>query len=138
MKLTLGSRASTLAMARANQVATQLRTLGHDVEVLVISRSEGDSSHMPKRIKAQREYASTLRDALRSGQVDVLVHSVKDLPLGEKTVEGLRIAAYPKRDDWRDALVARDGLTLGRCRAARASASPPFVVWLSCAVCATT
>lgn len=79
----------------------------------MISRSEGDSSHMPKRIKAQREYASTLRDALRSGQVDVLVHSVKDLPLGEKTVEGLRIAAYPKRDDWRDALVARDGLTLG-------------------------
>lgn len=113
MKLTLGSRASTLAMARANQVAAQLRGQGHEVEIVAISQGEGDSSHMPGRIQEQSEYASELREALRTGQVDVVVHSVKDIPLGEKTIDGLRIAAYPKRDDWRDVLVSLGGLTLG-------------------------
>lgn len=112
MKLTLGSRASTLAMARASQVAAQLRAVGHEVEILEISQTATDTSHMPGRIQEQKEYASELRDALREGRVDVVVHSVKDIPLGEKTVEGLHIAAYPKRDDWRDVLVSRDGLTL--------------------------
>lgn len=99
-------------MARANQVAAQLRGAGHEVEIVAISRDVGDSSHMPERIQEQREYASELRDALRAGTVDVVVHSVKDIPLGEKTTPDLRVAAFPKRDDWRDVLVARDGLTL--------------------------
>ncbi len=99
-------------MARAGQVAAQLRVVGHEVEILQISRSEADTSHMPGRIQKQKEYASELRDALRDGRVDVVVHSVKDIPLGEKTSDGLQIAAFPKRDDWHDVLVSRDGLTL--------------------------
>jgi hydroxymethylbilane synthase len=56
-------------------------------------------------------FVSQLRDALVAGDVDVAVHSYKDLPTAP--CDGLAIAAVPPREDPRDALVARDGLTLG-------------------------
>src|SRR6185503_17385420 len=52
-----------------------------------------------------------IRKALLAGEVDIAVHSLKDLPVAPEP--GLRIAAIPVREDARDALVARDGLTLG-------------------------
>ena len=55
-------------------------------------------------------FAAALREALLRGDVDVVVHSLKDLPTAEH--EGLRLGAVPKRADARDALCARDGLTL--------------------------
>jgi hydroxymethylbilane synthase len=55
-------------------------------------------------------FASALRDALLAGACDAIVHSLKDLPTA--AVEGLRIGAVPQREDPRDALCARDGLTL--------------------------
>ncbi|WRL63170.1 hydroxymethylbilane synthase [Blastococcus brunescens] len=54
---------------------------------------------------------AALRDALLAGEVDLAVHSYKDLPTAAEP--GLTIAAVPVREDPRDALVARDGLTLG-------------------------
>ncbi len=55
-------------------------------------------------------FASALRDALLADECDLIVHSLKDLPTGE--VPGLVIGAVPKRADARDALCARDALTL--------------------------
>jgi len=55
-------------------------------------------------------FASALREALLAGECDVVVHSLKDLPTDPEP--GLVIAAIPKRADARDALCARDGLTL--------------------------
>jgi hydroxymethylbilane synthase len=55
-------------------------------------------------------FVSALRDALLAGEIDVAVHSYKDLPTAP--ADGLRIAAVPAREDPRDVLVARDGLTL--------------------------
>jgi hydroxymethylbilane synthase len=52
-----------------------------------------------------------LRDALLSGEVDIAVHSLKDLPTTPAT--GIALAAVPSREDPRDVIVARDGLTLG-------------------------
>jgi hydroxymethylbilane synthase len=52
-----------------------------------------------------------LRAALLAGDIDVAVHSYKDLPTAP--AEGITLAAVPPREDPRDALVARDGLTLG-------------------------
>jgi hydroxymethylbilane synthase len=56
-------------------------------------------------------FVSALREALVSGEIDVAVHSYKDLPTAP--AEGIVIAAVPVREDPRDALVARDGLSLG-------------------------
>jgi hydroxymethylbilane synthase len=55
-------------------------------------------------------FVSTLRDALGAKEIDFAVHSYKDLPTAP--ADGLVIAAVPAREDPRDALVARDGLTL--------------------------
>jgi hydroxymethylbilane synthase len=56
-------------------------------------------------------FTSALRDALAAGTVDVAIHSYKDLPTAPDP--RLSLAAVPLREDPRDALVARDGLTLG-------------------------
>jgi hydroxymethylbilane synthase len=55
-------------------------------------------------------FVSALREALLSGEVDLAVHSLKDLPAG--AAPGIALAAVPPRDDPRDALVARDGAKL--------------------------
>ncbi|WP_246305319.1 hydroxymethylbilane synthase [Nocardioides marinisabuli] len=56
-------------------------------------------------------FVSALRDALLRGEVDVAVHSLKDVPT--YPAEGIVLAAVPQREDPRDAVVARDGLTIG-------------------------
>jgi hydroxymethylbilane synthase len=56
-------------------------------------------------------FVSALRDALLANEIDVAVHSLKDLPTAP--VDGLTIGAVPVREDPRDVLVARDGLGLG-------------------------
>jgi hydroxymethylbilane synthase len=60
-------------------------------------------------------FVTALRDALLAGQVDLAVHSYKDLPTA--AAQGLVVAAVPPREDPRDVLVARDGLTLGELAA---------------------
>ena len=56
-------------------------------------------------------FVTALRDALLRGEVDLAVHSLKDLPTYPH--EGIVLAAVPPREDPRDVVVARDGLTLG-------------------------
>ena len=56
-------------------------------------------------------FASALREALLDGRIDVAVHSLKDLPT--QPAAGIALAAVPVREDPRDVVVARDGLTLG-------------------------
>jgi hydroxymethylbilane synthase len=82
-----------------------------EVELVRITTT-GD--HDPGRltdIGGQGLFVSAVRDAVAGGGVDVAVHSLKDLP----TASDLRVstAAIPRRQDPRDALVARDGLSLG-------------------------
>jgi hydroxymethylbilane synthase len=56
-------------------------------------------------------FVSALRDALLGHEIDIAVHSLKDLPT--TPLDGLTLGAIPVREDPRDVLVARDGLTLG-------------------------
>ena len=88
----LGTRGSALALAQAGPLADKL-----GAELVVID-APGD------------EPADPLRLALRAREVDAVVHAYNELPLTE--ADGLVIAAVPKRGDARDALCARDGLTL--------------------------
>ncbi|AZC14382.1 MULTISPECIES: hydroxymethylbilane synthase [unclassified Microbacterium] len=105
MTLRLGTRASALAMAQAGTVAA---ALGAQLVPIV---SDGDRSSAPlASLGGAGVFATALRAALRAGEVDVVVHSYKDLPTAPE--EGLAIGAVPTRADARDALCARDGLTL--------------------------
>jgi hydroxymethylbilane synthase len=108
----LGTRASALARAQSTLVGDAIsRALGVDVE-LVDVMSAGDASDRPlTEIGGQGVFVSAVRDAVIAGDVDVVVHSLKDLPTGAD--ERVVLAAVPVRGDVRDALVARDGLTLG-------------------------
>ncbi|MDF1477819.1 hydroxymethylbilane synthase [Leifsonia sp. H3M29-4] len=108
--LRLGTRASALAMSQAGSIASALAAKGAEVELVQIA-SEGDrSTESLASLGGTGVFASALRDALLAGEVDVVVHSLKDLPTA--AVPGLSIGAVPKRADPRDALCARDGLTL--------------------------
>ncbi len=110
MRLRLGTRGSALAVAQSGQVADSLRALGHDV-VLERIRTGGDVEQGSlTRLGSLGVFAAELRTALLEGRCDFAVHSLKDLPTA--AVHGLVIAAVPRRADARDALCARDGLTL--------------------------
>ena len=109
--LRLGTRRSTLATTQSGWVAEQLRAAGQEVELVEIT-TEGDvSGELLTAIGGTGVFASAIRHALQDGRIDLAVHSLKDLPTAPE--EGLVIAAIPPREDSRDVLVARDGLTLG-------------------------
>jgi hydroxymethylbilane synthase len=103
--LRLGTRGSALALAQSRAIAEKL-----GAEIVVIE-TEGDRSSKPlSELGGSGAFATALRTALLGNEVDVVVHSFKDLPT--TPAEGLAIAAVPARADARDALCARDGLTL--------------------------
>ena len=106
----LGTRGSALALAQSGLVATALRErTGRDVELVEISTA-GDRSNAPVAQLGVGVFVSALREALLAKEIDLAVHSYKDLPTAP--ADGLVLAAVPAREDPRDALVARDGLTL--------------------------
>jgi hydroxymethylbilane synthase len=107
----LGTRRSALATAQSTIVADQLRALGHEVELVLITTT-GDVNRAPvEQIGGTGIFVNALRDALLADEIDIAVHSLKDLPT--TPVDELTIGAIPVREDPRDVLVARDGLTLG-------------------------
>ena len=108
--LRIGTRPSALAVAQTGTVAERLRAAGHRVELVEIS-SSGDLSAAPVAELGVGVFVSALREALVRGEVDVAVHSYKDLPTAPDP--RLCLAAVPPREDPRDALVARDGKVLG-------------------------
>jgi hydroxymethylbilane synthase len=110
--LRLGTRASELARVQSQAVADAITAAtGAPVELVPIV-TEGDrSSAAIAQLGGTGVFVAALREALLAGEVDLAVHSYKDLPTAPEP--GLTIAAVPRREDPRDALVARDGLTLG-------------------------
>jgi hydroxymethylbilane synthase len=110
--LRLGTRASALATTQSGLVADLVRErLGREVELVEVA-TEGDRSAAPlASMGGTGVFVSALRDALLEGRVDLAVHSLKDLPT--TPAEGIALAAVPPREDPRDVVVARDGLTLG-------------------------
>ncbi|MCZ2859333.1 hydroxymethylbilane synthase [Blastococcus sp. VKM Ac-2987] len=110
--LRLGTRASVLARTQSQAVADALTAAtGVPVELVLIS-TEGDRSQATiAQMGSTGVFVAAIRRALLAGEVDLAVHSYKDLPTAPEP--GLSIAAVPPREDPRDALAARDGLTLG-------------------------
>lgn len=107
----VGTRGSALALAQTQQIAERLGAAADaDIEIVTVT-TQGDVSRASlQQIGGTGVFAAALREALVAGECDVVVHSLKDLPTGEHP--DLRLGAVPKRADARDALCARDGLTL--------------------------
>jgi hydroxymethylbilane synthase len=106
----VGTRGSRLALAQTGTVAQALRSAGPEVEIVIV-KTAGDDSAAPVPELGIGVFTSALRDALAAGEVDVAVHSYKDLPTAPDP--RLTLAAVPLREDPRDVLVARDRLVLG-------------------------
>ncbi|MFE9410036.1 hydroxymethylbilane synthase [Streptomyces sp. NPDC006704] len=108
--LRLGTRRSKLAMAQSGQVADAVRQLtGRQVELVEITTYGDTSREHLAQIGGTGVFVVALREALLRGEVDFAVHSLKDLPTAQHP--DLVLAAVPVREDPRDVLVARDGLT---------------------------
>jgi len=106
----IGTRGSLLATTQAGTIRDQLIARGHDAELVIISTA-GDRSSAPVAEIGVGVFTAALREAIADGRVDMAVHSYKDLPTAAD--DRFVIAAVPRREDPRDALVARDGLVLG-------------------------
>ncbi|HUY51381.1 MAG TPA: hydroxymethylbilane synthase [Streptosporangiaceae bacterium] len=106
--LRLGTRKSPMAMAQSGQVARLItQRTGISVELVGLT-TFGDVTRADlAQIGGTGVFVSALRESLLAGEIDLAVHSLKDLPVA--AVPGLVLAAVPARDDPRDALVARDG-----------------------------
>jgi hydroxymethylbilane synthase len=109
--LRLGTRRSALATAQSERVAADLTArTGRSVELVPVTTYGDTSREALAQIGGTGVFVSALRDALLAGDVDLAVHSLKDLPTAD--AEGILLAAVPPREDPRDVLVARDGLGL--------------------------
>ncbi|TFB49915.1 hydroxymethylbilane synthase [Cryobacterium tagatosivorans] len=107
----VGTRGSALALAQTTAVANRIGALaGVPVEIIPITTHGDTSRESLSSLGGTGVFASALRESLLAGDCDLIVHSLKDLPTGAHP--GLVIGATPKRADARDALCARDGLTL--------------------------
>jgi hydroxymethylbilane synthase len=106
--LRLGTRKSPMAMVQSGQVARLITERAGRAVDLVGLTTFGDvtRAELPQ-IGGTGVFVSALRESLLAGDIDLAVHSLKDLPVGP--VPGLVLAAVPPRDDVRDALIGRDG-----------------------------
>ncbi len=112
MLIRIGSRGSQLALWQANHVADRLRANGCTVEVEVI-RTTGDRMQQPgfsppadfdgQSLDSKGIFIKEIEDALAQGQIDLAVHSLKDLPT--QLDPCFTLAAIPERADPRDVWV---------------------------------
>lgn len=110
--LRLGTRRSALALAQSGRVADALRARGREVELVEIV-TEGDRSTAALEvIGGTGVFVTEIRRRLLDGDIDIAVHSLKDLPTA--AADGLLVAAVPPREDPRDVLVSRASTPLNQ------------------------
>ena len=112
-KITITTRKSILAQWQANEVARQIKAVSPDTEVEVMGLStEGDRRQdvSLSTLGGKGVFVKELETVLLSGDADIAVHSMKDVPA--VLPEGLEIAAVLPRADPRDALVSNSATTL--------------------------
>lgn len=108
--LRLGTRRSALARVQSSSVAAALGRAGAAVDLVEVSTLGDRSPAAIAQLGGTGVFVTGLREQLLDGSVDFVVHSLKDLPTAPAT--GLRLAAVPRREDPRDALVDRAGRAL--------------------------
>jgi hydroxymethylbilane synthase len=112
-RVRIGTRGSALALWQSTHVARRLTTISPDLEIeLVEISSRGDEvlDQPLSQVEGTGFFTATIERALAAGDVDIAVHSYKDLPVD--TTAGLVVAAVPERAPVEDVLCGRDGRTL--------------------------
>lgn len=112
--LRIGTRASDLALTQSGHVgAAVVEGTGHEVELVHVStHGDRDRTSPLAQIGGTGVFVTAVRQALLDGEVDVVVHSWKDLPTAP--LDEITLVCTPEREDPRDALCARDGMTLAQ------------------------
>lgn len=113
MKVRVGARGSALAQWQTRHVVDRLKEAWPEIEVEEAEiNSAGDRiQDLPlSHVEGTGFFTAALEDALLRGDIDLAVHSYKDLPV--ESSPGLTVAAVPRRGPVEDALCAREGLTL--------------------------
>jgi len=112
--LRIGTRASELALTQSGHVGAAVTDgTGHEVELVHVStHGDRDRTSPLAQIGGTGVFVTAVRQALLDGEVDVVVHSWKDLPTAP--LDEITLACTPEREDPRDALCARDGKTLAQ------------------------
>lgn len=101
----IGTRASLLARTQTGHIASRIEELGYSTVITHIRTAGDDPTLELHKAPQPGVFVSALRDALLRKEVDVIVHSLKDLPSGE--CPGVVLAAVPEREDPRDVLIGR-------------------------------
>lgn len=106
-KVVVGTRGSKLALTQTNWVVEQLKAIQPDYEFETkIVRTSGDDGN----IDVVGAFTSALQRAMLAGEIDIAIHSYKDIPTEE--VNGLRVIPVTEREDFRDVLISSSGKTL--------------------------
>lgn len=111
----IGTRGSPLALAQASETRARLMTahgLPEDMFEIVVLSTTGDriTDRALTELGGKGLFTQELEEGLISGDLDFAVHSSKDMPT--KLPDGLRLAAYLPREDFRDAFIGRTAHTL--------------------------
>jgi hydroxymethylbilane synthase len=130
MRLTIGSRGSKLALWQAHWVRDRLAAAGHETAIRIITTT-GDKLQAARpapvaqtvaEVGSKGLFIKEIEEALCAREIDVAIHSLKDLPVEQPP--GLALGAVPPREDARDVLIAREGQSLERLpRGARVGTS---------------
>lgn len=125
-RLILGSRGSQLALWQARHIAARLEALGAECEIRIIKTTGDKITDVPlAKVGGKGLFTKEIEEALLAGEIDLAVHSLKDLPT--VAPEGLTVAAIPEREDARDALLGkpfealRAGMRIGTSSLRRAA-----------------
>jgi hydroxymethylbilane synthase len=120
-KIIIGTRGSELALWQANYIKTELEKIGQEVDLKIITTKGDAIQHLSfDKIEGKGFFTKELEDALLKGEIDLAVHSMKDLPTSQP--EGLKIAAVSYRDlpeDW--LIIRKDALENGKILNLRAA-----------------
>ena len=123
MHLRIGTRKSTLAIIQAKDVSNALEALGHTTELIKIT-SEGDELQdkpLPSFL-GKGVFTKTLDNALLKCEVDVVTHSLKDIPT--QLINGISQGAVLKREDPYDVIVCSEGSKFPNSNLAESSSNP--------------
>ncbi len=110
MKIKIGTRGSRLALAQADFAVRALEQKGYSCEIVVVSTRGDKDLTRPMRELGKDLFVDAFSPLLRSGEIDLAVHSCKDLPAGEEYDDFFALC----RADERDVLVFRKGAEINR------------------------
>lgn len=111
MKVVIGSRGSKLALTQTNWIVEKLRRFNPEVDFEVeVIKTKGDKIQdvALDKIGDKGLFVREIEEALVSRKIDIAIHSMKDMP--SSLPPGLKLAAAPEREDYRDALILKEGL----------------------------